>query len=134
MPPLDAGAIQSVHTVPFPAIALGDLGTVGGLPSRTQMVDVGGPDPTALWERMRKAYEMPFVNPLTRSPVPPVVAPTATQLLPFHFSTTYRSIGAPPVDAGAIHENHTVPLPGTADADRGADGTVACGVAVTVLL
>jgi hypothetical protein len=38
------------------------------------------------------------------------------------------------VDAGAVQENHTVPLPGTDEGQRGADGTVACGVAVTMLL
>jgi hypothetical protein len=111
------------------AVASG-VGAVG----LAQSVAVGVPKPAKLWARTRNPYEVPFVNPLTRNPVPPVVAPAATQALPFHRSTTYLSIGAPPVDAGGVHENQTVPLPGIAEAERGADGTVARGVALTVVL
>jgi hypothetical protein len=97
-----------------------------GAPGVVNGVAVAGaeeiPAPLAFTALTRNEYVVALVRPVTTCDVPVAAVVTVDHVTPPSalFSTTYVETVLPPVDAGAVHDNVTWPVPAFAVNEPGA--------------
>jgi hypothetical protein len=132
-----AGAVHATVALVSPAVAEtpdGVPGTVAGVTA----ADAGEymPVPAELIAATRKTYDVPLVRPVTVCVVAVLVwnvldAEVQCAPLSEEYCTSYPSIAAPPLSAGAVHETVDCALPRVACTPVGAPGALVVPPIVT---
>ena len=132
-PPLLTGAFHETVSAESDTWSTTESGCVGTVAGVTFTGTELGLSPLALVATTRKAYSVPFVNPVAVYDVNAVVPIRVhTPLDNTNRSTAYEPIGAPPLLDGADQDSVTCRSPATGVKAVGAAG-MATGTAFTVL-